>query len=133
MGCEQDGRPLGRCRFGGRSGGDLGSFDLEDAQLGSVDGLIGLFAERAFGQAGARLARGYKLAGKLDEVGGDVDGRVGLFEDRRLAKGDLILEREGFGVIERVLRMSLVPAADGCTVRIAAGYLIGVVEPDGES
>jgi hypothetical protein len=114
MGCEQDGRPLGREGFGGWSRRDLGSFDLEDTELGSLGtlmgGLIGFFAEGTFSQARTGLARGDQLAGKLDEVGGNVDGRVGLFEDRRLAKGDLILKREGFGLIERVLSLSLVPA-----------------------
>ncbi len=83
--CEQDGRPLGREGFGGRSGRDLGGFDLEDAELSGigtlVGGLVGFFAERPFSQAGTGLARGYELARELDEVGGDVDGWVSLFED----------------------------------------------------
>src|SRR5216683_1095472 len=137
MGREQDGRPLGREGFDGGSGGDLGGFDLEDTELGSlgtlVGGLIGFFAERAFGQAGTGLAGGYELAGKLDEVGGDVDGRADVFEGGGLAEGDLVLEGEGFGFIERVLSLSLVPATGGGGLRIAAGYLVCVVEPDGEA
>ncbi len=130
-------RPLGREGFDGGSGGDLGGFDLEDTELGSlgtlVGGLIGFFAERAFGQAGTGLAGGYELAGKLDEVGGNVDGRADVFEGGGLAEGDLVLEGEGFGFIERVLSLSLVPATGGGGLRIAAGYLVCVVEPDCEA
>ena len=49
--------------------------------VGLCGGLIGFFAEGAFGQAGTGFAGSYELAGKLDEVGGDVDGRASLFED----------------------------------------------------
>ena len=104
MGSEQNGRPLGRCGFHGRSGRDLGSFDLKDAELGGFSGVIGLFAQRALGQARTGLAGGHKLAGKLDQVGGDVDGRVDVFEGGRLAEGDLFIEGKTFGFVERTLR-----------------------------
>jgi hypothetical protein len=107
MGREQDGGPLGREGFDGWSGGDLRGFDLEDTKLGSlgtlVGGLIGFFAEGAFGQARTGLARGYELAGELDEIGGDLSGGGGFGEDRGLAEGDLVVEGEAF-VVEGIDR-----------------------------
>ncbi len=94
-----------------------------------MGGVIGLFAEGTFGQAGTGLARGDELAGKLDEIGGDVGGRI--VEDGRLTKGDLILEREDLVFIERDRRLSAVAAGSG--IGVAAGDLICVVEPDGEA
>ena len=52
------------------------------------------------------LAGGDELAGKLEQVGGNIDGRASVLKDGRLAKGDLLIEREGFGFIERVVRES---------------------------
>ena len=63
---------------------------------------VGVFAQGAFGESRAGLAGGDELAGELDEVGGDVDGWSGWFEDGRLAEGDLFVEGEVFGFVERL-------------------------------
>jgi hypothetical protein len=61
----------GCCRFE-RDGGGV---DLKDAQLGEGRDRFGI---RSLGAAGADFARGYKLAGELDEVG--VNGQIGFDE-----------------------------------------------------
>ena len=81
LGAKHHGGPLGRDGFDDGSGGELGGFDLEDAQLGGCGGEVGFFAKRTFGQTGARFAGGDELTGKLDEIGGDFDGRDGGLED----------------------------------------------------
>jgi hypothetical protein len=118
MGCEEDGRPFRGCGFDGGSGGDLGGFDLEDAELGCLLVLAGILvgvlvgggigvvaAQGTFGQAGTSFACSYELAGELDEVGRNVDGRS--LEDGRLAEGDLliksqsfVIKSQGFGFVE---------------------------------
>lgn len=101
-GVEMDGRPLGErsLGFGCGSGRELGSFDLEDAELSGGRGRVGLFAQRALSDAGAGLAGRDELAGKLDEVGRNGDGRpCGLLKDRSMAEGNLVFEVvEGFVV-----------------------------------
>ena len=74
---------------------------------------VGLFAQGAFGEARAGLAGGDELAGELDEVGGNVDGRSGRLEDGRLAEGDLFVEGEVFGFVERVEACGGVSGGEG--------------------
>jgi hypothetical protein len=110
----------------------LGRLHLEDAELGGFGGLIGLFAEGTFGEAGTGLARGDELAGKLDEIRWDFRG--GIFEDGRLTKDDLIVEDvEGEHLVFIYRGLSLRLATDGSGAGVAAGDLICVVEPDGEA
>jgi hypothetical protein len=42
MGCQEDRRPFRGCGFGWGSGGDLGGFDLEDAELGCLWVFVGV-------------------------------------------------------------------------------------------
>ena len=98
LGVEDDGGPNGAGGLGGRGGGELGGFDLEDTELrGGLGGVV--VAEGAFGEARTGAAGGDELAGELDEIGGDVEGWCGgCVEYGRLAEGDLLIEGEAFVV-----------------------------------
>ena len=126
---EHDGRPLGCGRFDGGRGGDLGGFDLEDAELSGVVCVGGLFAQGAFRESGAGLAGGDELARELDQVGGDVDGWSRRFEDGRLAEGDLFVEGEVFGFVERFGLVKMVGGGEGFGDQGVGGVF---VETDGE-
>ena len=128
MGGQEDRRPFRRDGFDSRSGRDLGGFPLEDAELGGLGGLIGLFAQGALGKARASLAGGDKLTGEFDEVGRDIDGSAEVFEDWRLAEGDLVIKGEALGFVEGTLRLEPV-----CGLREAGGDLVYLVQPDGET
>ena len=79
----------------------MGGLDLEDAELGRVGRGVGVFAEGAFGDAGAGAAGGDELTGELDEIGGEVDRRGGgVFERGGLAESDLFVESEGVLFVE---------------------------------
>lgn len=145
VGVEDHGAPLGGGGgVGGRSGGDLLGFNLEDAELRGVLVLFGFFAQRTFGEAGTGATRGDELARELDEVGGDLDGRLDGFEDRRLAEGDLFVEGEkllrvgvsGEAVVSVFNRLAGGARGGGAagavsgSDRIAKPDLVG--EPDGE-
>jgi len=127
-GGEQDGGPLWR---GGRflcwRGGDLSGFDLEDAELRCVGGVISLVAKRAFGQARAGFAGGDELARKLDEIGGNLDGGAEVFKDGRLTEGDLFVESFGFGGVDGAVRVGGGRIGQG-----RGGALDLFVETDGE-
>ena len=114
--------------FGGGFGGDLRGFDLEDAELGGVRGIIGVLAERAFCETWPGSAGGDELAGELDEVGGDLDRGTEVFEDRRLAEGDLFVERFGFGWVDDAAGIGGVRVGQG-----RGGVFDLIVETDGEA
>ncbi len=96
LGVEQDGGPLSGGRGGGRSGGELGRFNFEDAELGGIGVQVGVVAERALGKAGTCAACGDELARELEEVGRDFNRRGNFEEGWGLAEGDLVVEGEAF-------------------------------------
>ena len=111
-------------------------FYFEDAELGGVVMVLGLFAEGAFGQAGASTACGYELAGKLDEIGRNLDGRLDGLEYGSLAEGDLFVEEEGFirvggdGDARVVVFDGFMGRSGGGGTAGSVGVVDGVVEAD---
>ena len=112
MGIEKDRGPFRRGRFGGWRGRNLLGLHLEDAELSWIVVQLGLFAQRAFGEARAGAAGGDELPGELDEVRGNLDGRLDRLKDGCLAEGYLLVQEESLrgirkiegGVFDRLVR-----------------------------
>jgi len=131
---EQDRGPLRRDGLNDRGGRDLRRFDLEDTQLRRHIGrdLVGVFTERALGEAGPSFSSGHQLTWKFDEVCRDLDRRSGLLKDGSLTKCNLLVERESFSLVRRFIGLVDQRTA-GCGDIFVDRKSYIVIEPYGEA